>query len=57
MISYPRPNDYHYYGYYWTATSDEEDTAYMFFCSHNYLDKYQQDYYWGTPIRAVFSID
>ncbi len=44
-------------GTYWSATSDEDETGYVFIFTHRYVNQREEDYYWGTPIRAVFSID
>ena len=54
-------HEYSYMGYsgtYWSATSgDDYESGYTFIFSHRYYNEHEEDYYWGAPIRAVFSID
>ena len=42
---------------YWSATSGEHESGYTFIFTHRYVNEREEDYYYGTPIRAVFSID
>ena len=43
---------------YWSATSGDHETGHTFVFMHRYVDdEREEDYYYGTPIRAVFSID
>jgi predicted PhzF superfamily epimerase YddE/YHI9 len=45
-------------GTYWSATSGEHEMDYTFiFTDDSVNDTSMKDYYYGTPIRAVFSID
>ena len=44
-------------GTYWSATSGEHESGYTFIFTHRYCNEREEDYYYGTPIRAVFSID
>lgn len=44
-------------GTYWSATSGEHESGYTFIFTHRYVNEREEDYYYGTPIRAVFSID
>lgn len=42
---------------YWSATSGDHETGYTFIFTHRYVNEREEDYFYGTPIRAVFSID
>ena len=44
-------------GTYWSATSGEHETGCVFIFSHRNVNDREEEYYWGAPIRAVFSID
>ena len=44
-------------GTYWSATSGDHESGYTFIFTHRYVNEREEDYYYGTPIRAVFSID
>ena len=44
-------------GTYWSATSNEDGTGRVFTFMHRYVNLREEEYYWGAPIRAVFSID
>ena len=44
-------------GTYWSATSNEDGTGRVFTFTHRYVNLREEEYYWGAPIRAVFSID
>ena len=60
-LCYGNDHEYTYMGgsgTYWSATSGEHEMDYTFiFPDDSVNDTSMKDYYYGTPIRAVFSID
>lgn len=59
-LCYGNDHEYTYMGgsgTYWSATSGEHESGYTFIFTHRYCNEREEDYYYGTPIRAVFSID
>ncbi|MCR5520040.1 MAG: hypothetical protein K6F21_06880 [Bacteroidales bacterium] len=44
-------------GTYWSATPGVHESGYTFIFTHRDCNEREEEYYYGTPIRAVFSID